>query len=172
MDNVIVLNSNYQFLNFCSWKRALTLVNAGKAKVLKESEKIVKNITGTFTFKIPYVILLVKMIRQIFKRRVPWSKRNVFLRDGFTCQYCGKKNLKSPELEHIVPKSKGGKNTFENCVCACKECNRFKGDRLPSEAGIFLKKQPKQPTISEFLMAKLEQSNAKNVLDDLFESMI
>ena len=168
--DVIVLNADYQFLNFCNWKRALALVNSGKAEVLKASEKVIKNFAGTFTFAIPYVIKLVKLVRMVYKRRVPWSKRNVFIRDNNTCQYCGKENLKRPELEHVIPKSKGGKNTFENCVTACKECNRAKGDRTPSEAGMYLKKQPVQPTINEFLMNKLKNSkNGKAVIEDLFK---
>src|SRR6056297_3021799 len=156
MKSVIVLNADYQFLNFCSWKRALILVESGRAEILKASKKIIKNFENTFTFAIPYVIKLVKMVRSVFKKKVPWSKKNVFIRDNNTCQYCGKKNIKNPELEHIIPKSKGGKNSFENCVCSCSECNRKKGNRTPSEAGMFLKKQPVQPTINEFLMNKIK----------------
>jgi len=166
---VIVLNADYQFLNFCNWKRALALVNSGKAEIVKASEKIIKNFTGTFTFTIPYVIKLVKLIRLIYKRRVPWSKKNIFIRDNNTCQYCGKENLKHPELEHVVPKSKGGKNSFENCVTACKKCNRIKGDRTPAEAKMYLKKQPKIPTINEFLQMKLKNSDHGNVVDELFK---
>lgn len=169
MERVIVLNSNFEFLNFCSWKRALALVEKGKAEVVKESKKVVKNVTGAFSFAIPYVIKLVKMVRAVYKRRVPWSKKNVFIRDNYICQYCGKENLKHPELEHVVPKSKGGKNSFENCVTACKDCNRFKGDRLPSEANMYLKKQPVKPTINEFLMSKMNNhQDAKGVIRDLF----
>lgn len=172
MSEVIVLNADYQFLNFCSWKRALVLVETGKAKILKASEKVIKNFSGTFTFAIPYVILLTKMVRSVFKRKVPWSKRNVFIRDNYQCQYCGRTNLKKPELEHVIPKSKGGKNIFENCVCACKECNRKKGNRLPSEANMFLLKQPKMPTIHEFMLQKLKShSSAKEIINELLEGM-
>lgn len=173
MTDVIVLNANYEFLNFTNWKRALVLVESGKAEILKASKKVVKNISGKFTFAIPYVIRLVKLIRMVYKRRVPWSKRNVFVRDNNTCQYCGKEDLKRPELEHVVPKSKGGKNNFENCVTACKECNRAKGDRTPAEAGMYLKKQPVQPTINEFLMNKLKnKTGGKDILDELFNEYV
>ncbi len=170
MKQVIVLNADYTFLNTCTWKRALVLVETGKAKILKASKKVVKNISGTFTFAIPYVILLTKLVRSVFKRKVPWSKRNVFIRDEFQCQYCGKENLKNPELEHVIPKSKGGKNTFENCVCTCKECNRKKGDKLPSEVGVFLKRQPSKPTISEFMRIKLKKINgAEEIIKEVFD---
>ncbi|MFW6007948.1 MAG: HNH endonuclease [archaeon] len=168
MNGVIVLNADYTFINFCNWKRALILVEQGKAEVLKASEKIVHNFEKTFSFAIPYIIKLVKMIRKVYKRRVPFNKSNVFVRDDYTCQYCGKK-LKNPELEHIVPKSRGGKSTFSNCVAACKECNRSKGDRLPSESGFYLKRQPTQPTIHEFLKKKMEQiTGVSDILDELF----
>lgn len=170
MKNVIVLNADYQFLNFCSWKRALVLVESGKAEVLKASEKVVKTFSGAFTFAVPYVIKLVKMVRAIYKRKVPWSKTNVFIRDGYTCQYCGKEGLKNPELEHIIPRSQGGKNTFENCVCSCKECNRKKGSRTPSQANMFLIKQPVSPTINEFLMKKIQdRAGAKEILESVFK---
>lgn len=173
MKNVIVLNADYQFLNFTNWKRALVLVESGRAEILKASKKIMKNFSGSFTFSIPYVIRLVKMVRSIFKRKVPWSKRNIFIRDNNTCQYCGKKDLKTPELEHVIPKSKGGKNSFENCVCACKKCNRAKGDRTPSEAGMYLKRQPVQPTINEFLINKIKSAGgAKEIVDDVLKGLI
>jgi len=169
MSEVIVLNGNFEFLNFCSWKRALVLVETGKAKILKASKKIVKNFDGTFTFAIPYVILLTKMVRSIFKRKVPWSKKNVFIRDKYQCQYCGKENLKKPELEHVLPKSKGGKTNFENCVCACEECNRKKGDKSCSEVNMYLLKQPKMPTIHEFMIQKLNSNpKIKDLLEEIY----
>ena len=165
--NVVVLNANYQFLNFITWKRALTLIENGKAEVLKESDRIVKNVGGSFIFPIPYIIRLVKLIRKIYKKGVPWSKRNVFARDRNVCQYCGKQ-VKKPEIEHIIPKSKGGKNSWENTVTACRSCNSQKGDRTPSEAGMFLIKQPVHPTINEFILGKLKNSSSdiKKILDD------
>lgn len=173
MEKVIVLNSNYEFLNFCDWKRALILVNAGKAEILKESDKTVKNYSGSFKFVVPYVIKLLKLVRSVYKRKVPWGKRNVFIRDNYTCQYCGTTDLKNPDLEHVVPKSRGGKNTFENCVTACRPCNRKKADKLPSEVGMFLLKKPVQPTINEFLINKIKHDlKSKDIIDSLFKDFM
>ena len=169
MERTIVLNSNYEFLSFCNWKRALNLVNSGKAEVVKPSNRIIKNFSGTYEFAIPYIIKLVKLIRAVYKRKIPWSKKNVFIRDLYTCQYCGVK-VSKPELEHVIPKSRGGKNSFENCVTSCTECNRKKGDKLPSEVGMFLKCQPSAPTINEYLLKIGKINNIQTILEELFNS--
>lgn len=176
MSRVVVLNADYTFLNFCDWKRALILIDQGKAEVLKETDRIVRNYENTFSFSIPYIIKLVKLIRQVYKRRVPWSKQNVFIRDDNTCQYCGmylKDSGNQMELEHVIPRSQGGKSSFDNCVTACMPCNRKKGSRTPKEANMFLKTQPCQPTINEFLRKKLKQVDGiQELLDDLFNEYL
>jgi 5-methylcytosine-specific restriction endonuclease McrA len=161
----VLLNGDYTFLSIVHWKRALCLLYKGKTEVLKYSDKVIKGF-GDVVIKIPLVMKLVKVIRMIYRNRVPFSKRNVFVRDRFTCQYCGA--IKVPlTIDHINPVSRGGKSTFENCVTACKPCNAKKANRLPSESGVFLRKQPHAPTISEFLMMKMEQLGVDKVVQEL-----
>lgn len=153
MDRCVVLNGDYTFLNTVGWKRALCLVMKGKTEVLKYAKTVIRRADGS-EVKIPLVIKLIKVIRLIYKNKVPYTKRNVLIRDKFTCQYCGSK--RELTIDHIIPSSRGGKNTFENCVAACKPCNNKKNDRTPIEAKMYLRKRPYAPTISEFFRIKMK----------------
>ena len=166
MTHVIVLNSDYTYLNTVSWQRAICLMFKGKAEVLKYTEKVVRNFDKTVIMKIPAVLKLMKLVRSIYKSKVPFSKRNVMVRDGFVCAYCGTKD-KRLTIDHVIPVSKGGKTSFENCVAACKNCNSTKNDRIPSEAGMYLKRQPYCPTISEFIRLKVKELGIDDILRDL-----
>jgi len=166
MEKVILLNSDYSFINVISWKRAVRLMVKGKAEVVAASNKVIRNAEKTIEFIIPKVLRLVKLIRSIYKTRVPFSKKNVVVRDGFTCAYCGKSDQRLT-IDHIIPKSRGGKSTFENCVASCKPCNNRKNNRTPSEANMFLKKKPFQPTIMEFFIIKMKRLGVYEVLKDL-----
>jgi len=166
MTHVIVLNSDYTYLNTVSWQRAICLMFKGKAEVLRYTEKVVRNFDKTVIMKIPAVLKLMKLVRSIYKSKVPFSKRNVMVRDGFVCAYCGTKD-KRLTIDHVIPISKGGKTSFENCVAACKNCNSTKNDRIPSEAGMYLKRQPYAPTISEFIRLKIKELGIDDILRDL-----
>jgi 5-methylcytosine-specific restriction endonuclease McrA len=137
----------------------------GKVQVLRHSERIIRTAEGIIV-KIPAVMKLIKLIRTLYVNRVPFSKKNVLVRDGFKCAYCGTERQKLT-IDHIIPKSKGGKATFENCVTSCKPCNNVKGDRTPREANMFLKAKAYQPTISEFLRLKVKKLGINDVLKDL-----
>jgi 5-methylcytosine-specific restriction endonuclease McrA len=108
---------------------------------------------------------LIKLIRTLYRNRVPFSKKNILVRDGFKCAYCGigKERL---TVDHIIPKSRGGRTTFENCVSSCKSCNNKKGDRVPSDAHMYLKVKAFQPTIAEFLRLKVKRLGINDVLKD------
>lgn len=163
MSRTIVLNGDFQFLNTVSWKRGLSLVLSGKSEVLKYTDKIITCSDGS-CFSIPLVIRLIKVIRTIYRNRVPYSKRNIFVRDNFKCMYCGK--TKELTIDHIIPSSRGGKTTFENCVAACRPCNNKKNNRTPSEAKMYLKKQPHAPTIYEFFLLKMKQLGVDECLKE------
>jgi 5-methylcytosine-specific restriction endonuclease McrA len=160
----ILLNGDYTFLNVVSWKRAICLLAKGKCEVLKYSEDVIRTFGGVI-IKIPLIMKLVKIVRMIYRNKVPFSKRNVFVRDKFFCMYCGKKE-KDITIDHVIPISKGGKSEFDNCVTACKPCNAKKANRTPREAGMFLRKRPHTPTISEFLSLKLEHYGVRQLLDE------
>jgi 5-methylcytosine-specific restriction endonuclease McrA len=150
MTHCILLNADFTYLNVVHWKRAICLQAKGKVAL----------------FKVPAVMRLIKLIRTIYRTGVAFCKKNVFIRDGFKCAYCGAEKLRLT-IDHIIPKSRGGKSTFENCVAACKPCNIKKGHQTPREAKMYLNVRPVQPTISEFLRLKLQKLGINDLLRDL-----
>ncbi len=116
----VVLNGDYSYLNTISWQKALKLMCKGKTTVLKYADIAVKTAEAVVV-KIPVVMKLMKIIRTIYRTKVPYSKKNIMVRDGFICQYCG--STKALTIDHVIPVSKGGKTDFENCVTACKDCS-------------------------------------------------
>lgn len=162
---VIVLNLNYDFLSTISWKRAMTLITSDKAEILKNSDKTIN--TPNETWFIPAIIRILKFVRSVYKKAVPLSRNNVFNRDNHTCQYCGAKT--DLTLDHVIPKSRGGKHSWENLVTSCSDCNVTKRNRTPSESSMFLKRQPYRPTVMEFLMKLIRNKNLERFVYELFE---
>ena len=155
MAQCILLNADYSFLNVVDWKRAVRLVVNNKVKVISYSARSVKSSQGS-PIPIPAVMRLIKLIRSVYRTRVPFSKRNVLIRDGYQCAYCGNADGKLT-IDHIIPRSRGGRSDFENCVTCCRTCNVKKGCRTPNEARMYLRKRPVQPTIAEFLRVRLKR---------------
>jgi len=165
MDQCVLLKADYTFLNVVNWRRAICLITKGKVQVLRHSERLIRTAEG-LAVKVPAVLRLIKLIRTLYINRVPFSKKNVLIRDGFKCAYCGSVKRKLT-IDHIIPKSRGGKTNFENCVSSCKSCNNKKGNKTPSEANMYLKVKAYQPTIAEFLRLKVEKLGINKVLKDL-----
>ena len=160
---VIVLNNDMTVLGTTNYKRAIRLVVTGKAETLAESGVRIHK-----SMLIPLVIRLVKAIRNLWSKQVPWSKNNVHVRDKFICQYCeAKLDKKKLTIDHVIPVSRGGKNSWGNTVCSCFACNNIKRSRTPNEASMPLSKKPIQPTIMEFLLSKVESEGLEQVLQDL-----
>ena len=164
MQNCVILNGDYSYLNTVNWQKAIKLMVKGKATVIKYTEIVVRTAEHV-VIKIPAVMRLIKIIRTIYRTKVPFSKKNVMIRDGFVCQYCG--TAKDLTIDHVRPRSFGGKSTFENCVTACQTCNNRKSNKLPSVAGMYLKRQPTAPTISEFTRIKAIKAGVYDILKDL-----
>jgi len=166
MKSCVVLNGDYSFLNIVHWRRAVRLCFAGKGEIVKASDEALRGVNGQTIMNRPLVIRLIKMIRMVYKNRVPYSKKNVMIRDGHKCMYCGttKEHL---TIDHVIPMSRGGKTNFDNCVAACRPCNAWKGSKKPSEADMYLIRQPHSPTISEFFRLKCEQLNIHKYLKEL-----
>lgn len=169
---IVVLNSSYEFLNTVSWKQAIRLICKGKVEVVKTGKRVIKNFEKTVEIVIPKVLRLLKYVRAVFKKAVPFSKKNIHIRDNYTCQYCGKRDKVGNTrlgIDHIVPRASGGKSTWENCVSACWECNNKKGRKPLRETGMFLKRKPVRPTIAEFLNIRLRNSgfDLAAILNDL-----
>ena len=165
MSHCVLLNADFTFLNLIDWKRAVCLLAKGKVEVLKQSDSVVKS-SGGIEFKIPSIMRLIKLIRTIYRTGVAFNKKNILVRDGFKCAYCGEKSQKLT-IDHIIPRSRGGKDSFENCVAACRSCNRRKGGRIPSEANMHLILKPYQPTVSEFLRMRLKRLGINDLLKDI-----
>jgi len=166
MSRVIVLNCDYTFINTVPLKKAIKYIVNDKVEVVKTDEREIRNCEGTFCIKVPLIVRLIKMIRQIYKSRVPFTKKNLYARDEYKCQYCGKYSS-DLTIDHIIPKSRGGLTSFENCVASCKKCNNKKANKTPNEARMPLLNRPVQPTIMEFLRHKMRTLNIEQVLNDL-----
>ncbi|MEN2983835.1 MAG: HNH endonuclease [Dictyoglomaceae bacterium] len=138
---VLVLNSNYEPLDVCGVKRAISLLVQKKAEVVEENSGIIAS--PSVFFVIPSVIRLLYYVKRP-RLELKLSRRGVFIRDNFTCQYCGKRDGEMT-IDHVVPKRLGGKSVWENLVCACKECNKKKGDKTLEEAKMKLIREPKPP---------------------------
>ncbi len=165
MERCVILNGDYTFLNVVNWKRAINLMVKDKVEVLKFSDRVVRNGEGKVVTRIPLVMKLMKIIRMIYKNRVPFSKRNIFVRDKYACAYCH--TNKDLTIDHIMPASRGGKTNFDNCITACRPCNNKKGNRTPSEAKMYLSHQPYAPTISEFIRLKMKQLGIDKFLEEI-----
>lgn len=164
MTSCILLNQDYSFLNVLNWKRAMALMAKQKVQVLAYSDHIIRTAEG-ICFRIPAVLKLIKLIRTLYRSKVPFSKRNVLIRDGFRCAYCGEHQGKLT-IDHVIPKSRGGKDNFDNCVACCRACNNRKGSKTPREAKLTLRCRPYEPTISEFFMMRAKKMGINDILRD------
>ena len=138
---VLVLNQNYEPLNVCNVRRAIILVFDGKAEVLEEHPARMHS--ASRAFPMPSVIRLVYLIRRP-RPRVKLTRREVFIRDGYACQYCGHRGG-DLTIDHIVPRSRGGEHSWENLVSACKACNHRKGGKTLAQARMALRTVPAEP---------------------------
>jgi len=143
---VLLLNQNYEPLNVCNVRRAFVLLDRGKAEIIENGRGYLHSATAQF--EIPSVIRLVYLIRRP-RPQGRLTRRDVFLRDHFMCQYCGKQT-RDLTLDHVLPRHRGGAHTWENVVAACKPCNHRKAGRTPQEAHMLLPKDPHRPTYSFF----------------------
>jgi 5-methylcytosine-specific restriction endonuclease McrA len=169
MEKVILLNSDFNYLGVVNWKKAMRLIAKGKVEVLKTTDKIIGTANKNIEIFLPKVIKLIKLARQVYKSKIPYSKKNVLIRDKYTCQYCGNKSKKYMTIDHVIPSSRGGKSSFENCVASCKDCNSKKNNCTPSECKMPLRRQPFRPTIMEFITIKMKELGVDKVLADLWE---
>jgi 5-methylcytosine-specific restriction endonuclease McrA len=157
-DTVLVLNQNYEPLNICNVKRALILIIGGKAEVLEEDTREVRS--PSIIYQFPSVIrlhYLVKKPRPVVKL----TRREIFLRDNYTCQYC---NIQTRDLtlDHVVPKSRGGAHTWENLVSACRSCNHRKGGKMVAETRMKLNRLPFQPRAGRYYAIQRRLQSSPN----------
>ena len=139
---VLVLNQNYEPLNVCTVRRAFVLVDRGKAEIIENGRGDLHSVYLSFT--IPSVIRLIYLIRRP-RPQGRLTRRDVFLRDRYTCQYCGK-HTRELTLDHLIPRHRGGRHDWANIVAACKTCNHRKAGRTPEEAHMHLVRPPFRPS--------------------------
>lgn len=139
---VLILNQNYEPLTICNWKKAVVLLYLGKAEIVERSDgKMLRSVSTAIPM--PSIVRLSVFYR-VPHKRVILSRKNILRRDGNRCQYCGRGDLPLT-VDHIIPKTRGGEDSWENLVCACIRCNNKKGDRTPEEAGMKLLSVPRRP---------------------------
>ena len=148
MEQTLLLNATYEPLKVVDWRKAITMLCQGKVEVVSEYDREVRSVS--VTFKLPSVIRLLRYIT--IKRRidyVPFSRANIYARDGHRCQYCGVEHpVGDLTFDHVLPVSQGGKKNWENIVTSCIDCNRRKGGRTPAQAGMRVIRQPSRPSRS------------------------
>jgi 5-methylcytosine-specific restriction endonuclease McrA len=140
---VLVLNQNYEPLNVTRVRRAVVMVALGSAEMLENGIGMIHSTRAAL--EIPSVIRLPRLVKRPRLER-KMSRYEVFVRDDFTCQYCGVKN-RDITLDHVIPRSQQGSHTWENVVCACGRCNRRKAGRTPQQASMKLMRQPFRPVV-------------------------
>jgi len=148
MESVVLLNQDFSFIQVINWQRALRLLIKKKVEVIEYTDKVVKNEERTFVITLPRILKLIYYVKNFYKKKVKFNRKNMLLRDNYECAYCGTTGNKNNKLtmDHIIPKSKGGKSTFENTVTCCTSCNSKKKNRTPEESGMVLIKKAYEPT--------------------------
>jgi len=136
----LVLNATFEPLSIVPSRRALMLLLDDKAELIHSTERHFR--AARVAFPEPSVVRLARYVRVPYQSRVALNRRAVFARDGHRCQYCGST---AENIDHVVPRSRGGTHTWDNVVAACRRCNTRKEDRLVHEVGLTLRRAPSQP---------------------------
>ena len=196
--SVLVLNRLYMAINVISARRAFGLLAKEQAEVVTVEENRYeaydfetwievgkardrwKDDETEWVRAIQFDIMVPKVIRLLFYDRLPqtrvkFNRRNIFARDENRCQYCGKKHpMPELSLDHVIPRSRGGRTSWDNVVCSCTRCNAKKGGRLPEEAGLKLVRRPVKPRRSPVIHLKLRSGKYqswKQFLDNAYWSV-
>lgn len=140
MTRALVLNASYEPLSVVSARRAVVLVIHGKAVAVADRDDEWR--AETLSVKVPSVVKLTSFVNVPYVRTVPVTRRAVFGRDDYRCQYCPDV---AESIDHVVPRSRGGQHVWENVVASCRRCNVRKGNRTPAEAGMPLMRDPRAP---------------------------
>jgi 5-methylcytosine-specific restriction endonuclease McrA len=160
MENVLLLNATYEPLQMISIQRAVNLLLTGKVEAVEGIARQLR--TPSTIFEVPSVIRLTRFVN-VPQRNVSWSKRGILRRDGYTCIYCGLQpgqvkhgrplTREDFTVDHIIPRSRGGRNTWGNTACACYTCNQRKGSRSAHDAGMKLLFEPKRPRVNYLVVS-------------------
>jgi 5-methylcytosine-specific restriction endonuclease McrA len=144
----LLLNASHEPLCVVPMRRAVVLVLKEKAEIVARNGAELHS--ERVTLPVPSVIRLNHYVRVPYRSRVPLSRRAVFARDGHKCQYC---NKAAENIDHVMPRSRGGPHSWDNVVASCRACNARKEDRSPAEAGLTLKHPPREPHADLWVVA-------------------
>lgn len=147
--STLLLNASYEPMKVISWQKAVSLWFSEKVEIVEEYDDFdLKSVS--MTMKCPAVVRLVRYVKN-HRTKVKFSRLNVFSRDNFSCQYCGAQpGTRNLTYDHVVPKSRGGKTSWDNIVTACLPCNAKKADRTPKEAKMPLRTKPTKPAARSY----------------------
>lgn len=160
MNDVIVLNADLTYHQTVHWQDAVCMMLKGVAEPLVQGTRIVRSVS--IEIVVPKVLKLLKYIRVGRQVTMPFKKQVVYLRDNHICQYCGRKLDKGDcTLDHVIPKVKGGKSSYTNCVTACKSCNTKKGDKVTIKPAT----APKSMSVYDYI--RMRSEDAAKLLDDI-----
>lgn len=142
--DTLVLDQSFQPIARVSWQRAITLLFNNKIEIVEEYEdKEIRSVS--VSFKMPSIVRFLHAVKRK-RKQVKFSRENVYLRDKGRCQYCSNRVARAESTyDHVLPKSKGGKTTWDNIVISCKGCNQKKANRTPEQAKMALKTKPIRP---------------------------
>jgi 5-methylcytosine-specific restriction endonuclease McrA len=152
LGRALVLNASYQPLCVVPVRRALVLALKGKAEVLHTNGH--KFRSEHLDFSAPSVVRLNYFVKVPYRGRSSLSRRAVFVRDEFECQYCGRK---AENVDHVIPRSRGGLHTWDNVVAACRPCNARKENRTPQDVGLRLRRRPLPPHESVWIVVAVDR---------------
>ena len=148
MGRALLLNASFEPLCVVPMRRAVVLVLKEKAEIVARNGGVLRSERAVLP--VPSVIRLNHFVRVPYRSRVPLSRRAVFARDGHRCQYC---NRTAENIDHVVPRSRGGPHAWDNVVASCRSCNSRKEDRFLAEAGLHLRRQPREPHANLWVLA-------------------
>jgi len=146
---VLVLNQTFEPLQVCSARRAVVLLFTGKAERVEDTTRVIRS--PSIPLLLPAVIRLHRFVRKPLRPTIAFNKKNILKRDAHTCQYCGHNGGERMTIDHVIPKSLGGRTVWENVVSACRTCNLKKGNKSPDEAGMRLFRRPTKPVSAVYL---------------------
>jgi len=152
---LILLNADNSPIKYISLRKALSLKRRRKITPATEDYIPVKTVSGDVHICKKW--RLNEFQKYYYTKRVPFRKKHVWVRDKWKCAYCGENVKQKPTIDHIIPRSKGGRSTYDNVVTACEKCNTHKGNMSLKEVGYKLRKQPTHPTLSEMLKAQFSE---------------
>ena len=156
--DVLVLNSDYEPLNICNTRRAMTLMFLGKVDVLHDHDRVIHSVSSSY--RVPSVVRLRNHVRRPMPQ-LKLSRRSILARDNYACQYCGQRSG-DLTVDHVVPRRLGGANTWDNLVCCCRACNTRKGDKTLAQLGITLRNAPRRPKYVPFISLTKFMAGARN----------